>query len=57
MTPDERARRAADAMWADDHASRWVGMELVSVGEGRARLELVDEHGLENYFRNIKMPN
>ena len=40
MTPDERARRAADAMWADDRASRWVGMELVAVGEGRARLAL-----------------
>lgn len=40
MTPDERARRAADAMWADDRASRWVGMELVAVGEGNARLAL-----------------
>ncbi|WGH80345.1 hydroxyphenylacetyl-CoA thioesterase PaaI [Jannaschia ovalis] len=40
MTPDARARRAADAMWADDAASRWLGMELVAVSEGAATLRL-----------------
>ena len=40
MTPRERARRSAAAMWSDDAASPWVGMELVSVEEGRAVLAL-----------------
>lgn len=40
MTPQERARRAAKAMWADDRASQWLGMELVEVDEGRAVLAL-----------------
>ncbi len=40
MTPQERARRSAAAMWSDDAASPWVGMELVSVEEGRAVLAL-----------------
>ncbi len=40
MQADERARRAAQAMWADDAASEWLGMELVAVSEGRAVLQL-----------------
>jgi acyl-CoA thioesterase len=40
MTPDERARRAADTMWASDAASRWLGMELGTVTEGAATLTL-----------------
>ncbi len=40
MTPAERARKAADVMWAGDSASQWLGMELVSVGEGCATLRL-----------------
>jgi acyl-CoA thioesterase len=40
MTPDERAHRAAEAMWASDAASPWLGMELGPVGEGRATLAL-----------------
>jgi acyl-CoA thioesterase len=40
MTPDERARRAADAMWENDAASAWFGMRITDVGEGRATLEL-----------------
>jgi acyl-CoA thioesterase len=40
MTPDERARRSAEAMWADDRASKWIGMRLEEVGPGRARLSL-----------------
>jgi len=43
MTPDERATRAAQAMWADDGASLWFGMELLDVGEGRATLALTVE--------------
>lgn len=40
MTPEERARRAAEAMWASDAASRWLGMALGAVGPGRAVLTL-----------------
>ncbi len=52
MTPQERARKAAEAMWADDAASKWAGMELVAVDEGRATLRLtvaphhVNGHGI-----------
>lgn len=40
MTPDEIARKSADTMWSQDHASQWMGMELVDVAEGSATLEL-----------------
>ena len=40
MTPKARAEAAAAAMWAGDAASRWVGMELLSVDEGTATLAL-----------------
>lgn len=40
MTPKERAVKSADAMWADDHASKWAGMEITHVDEGEATLEL-----------------
>ncbi|MDX8352962.1 hydroxyphenylacetyl-CoA thioesterase PaaI [Cognatiyoonia sp. IB215182] len=40
MTPQDRAARSAQAMWSDDRASPWFGMELVSVGEGTATLSL-----------------
>lgn len=40
MTPKERAQKSAAAMWANDEASKWFGMELVAVDEGRAVLSL-----------------
>lgn len=40
MTPKERAQKSAAAMWANDEASKWFGMELVEVDEGRAVLSL-----------------
>jgi acyl-CoA thioesterase len=40
MTPQQTAEAVAKAMWAQDGASKWVGMELVSVGEGTATLAL-----------------
>lgn len=43
MTPQTRADRAAAAMWAQDNASKWAGMEIVSVSEGIATLELTVE--------------
>ncbi len=40
MDPKTRARRAAAAMWADDHASPWFGMALDEIGPGYARMSL-----------------
>ncbi len=39
------AERAAALMWAEDTASRWLGLELAEVGEGTAVLRLrVEPH-------------
>ncbi|WP_204115050.1 hydroxyphenylacetyl-CoA thioesterase PaaI [Shimia biformata] len=40
MTPQERARKSADAMWADDNASKWAGMAINHVDEGTATLSM-----------------
>ena len=40
MTPDDRAARSAAVMWAQDAASKWLGMELGEVCEGAATLTL-----------------
>lgn len=37
------AERASTAMWAEDHASKWMGMSLVEVVEGEATVSLVVE--------------
>ncbi|HEU4567785.1 MAG TPA: hydroxyphenylacetyl-CoA thioesterase PaaI [Marmoricola sp.] len=48
MTPEEIADRAAAAMWAADRASRTLGMELVEVGPGRARLLMTVREDMVN---------
>lgn len=40
MTPQERARRSADAMWAGDAASKWLGARIDDIGPGRAVLSM-----------------
>ena len=51
-TPEETARRSAEAMWAGDAASQGLGMRIVEVGPGRATLEMtvrkdmVNGHGI-----------
>ena len=53
MTRDaaEIARRSAQAMWADDKASQGLGMEVLEVAPGRAKLamtlteRMVNGHG------------
>jgi acyl-CoA thioesterase len=40
MTPQERAEKASTAMWANDRASPWIGLELGEVTEGGARMSL-----------------
>ncbi len=52
LTPETRARRAAEAMWADDPASQALGMALRDIGPGRAvmtmtiRPEMANGHGI-----------
>jgi acyl-CoA thioesterase len=41
MTPDAVARRSAEVMWSEDHASQALGMTITDVGPGRAVLEMV----------------
>jgi acyl-CoA thioesterase len=36
LTPQDIARKSADAMWARDDASKWLGMTLDAVGPGTA---------------------
>ncbi len=40
MTPDSLAAACADAMWAADQASSGLGMRLLHVGPGSARLAM-----------------
>ncbi len=40
MTPEERARRSAAAMWVGDHASQALGMTLTNIGPGTATLTM-----------------
>ena len=40
MTPQELAQACADAMWAEDNASRHLGMEMVNVTPGHATLAM-----------------
>ena len=52
MTPGGIARLSADAMWAGDRASQDLGMQILDVGPGRAKLamtvaeRMVNGHGL-----------
>ena len=40
LSPDQLARACADVMWAEDDASKGLGMEIVDVGPGRATLAM-----------------
>lgn len=48
MTPDEVARASAAAMWADDRASRALGMSLDAVGPGTATLRMTVREDMVN---------
>ena len=45
---DDVARRSAHAMWAADAASASLGIELVDVGPGRARLRMTVTDAMVN---------
>jgi acyl-CoA thioesterase len=40
LSPDDLARACADAMWAEDDASRGLGMEISEIKPGRATLTM-----------------
>src|SRR5271154_5456147 len=40
LSPDDLARACADAMWAEDDASKGLGMEILGVGPGQATLTM-----------------
>ena len=42
------AKRCADAMWADDRASRALGIEIADVGPGRATLNMTITETMTN---------
>ena len=45
LSPEEIARRSAEAMWANDDASKWMGMTLDAIGPGTAVMSLaVEKH-------------
>lgn len=48
MTPEELARACADAMWADDAASKNLGMTIEDVAPGRARLTMTVRDDMTN---------
>lgn len=40
MTPQERAEKSRDVLWASDQATKYLGGEITSVGPGEATLTL-----------------
>jgi acyl-CoA thioesterase len=52
MDADALARACADAMWAEDAASRGLGMRLVSVAPGRAELVMTVTDRMVNGHKN-----
>lgn len=41
LSPQDIARACADAMWAEDDASKGLGMEIVEIGPGFATLAMM----------------
>lgn len=48
MSPDELARACAEALWAEDEASRELGMRLEQVGAGRATVAMTVRRAMAN---------
>jgi acyl-CoA thioesterase len=48
MSPEELARACAEAMWREDRASQGLGMELLAVGPGTARLAMTVTEAMVN---------
>jgi acyl-CoA thioesterase len=49
-TPQAVAEASRDAMWRDDRASKWLGLQVLAVGPGSATLSMtVREHMLNGH--------
>ena len=48
MTPEETARRSAEAMWAGDRACQALGMSLDAIGPGTATLRMTLREDMVN---------
>ena len=48
LSPDDLARACADAMWAEDDASRGLGMEIAEIKSGEATLTMTVRPGMVN---------
>jgi acyl-CoA thioesterase len=48
VTPDQLATRCMEAMWAEDRASRQLGMRVVHMASGRARVAMVVRPDMTN---------
>ena len=48
LSPDELARACAEAMWKEDDASKGLGMELVEVKSGCAKLSMTVQPHMVN---------
>lgn len=48
MTPEDKARACAAAMWAEDNASRGLGMELAEVRPGHATMAMTVRPDMTN---------
>jgi acyl-CoA thioesterase len=48
VTPEQIARRSAEAMWTEDRASRGLGMSLDAVGPGTATLSMTVTEAMVN---------
>jgi acyl-CoA thioesterase len=50
MTPQQRAEQSAALMWANDAASKWLGLSLDAVGPGTATMSFeVQDHHLNGH--------
>lgn len=48
LTPQQVAARCAETLWPEDHAARAMGMELVEIGPGTARLRMTVRQDMGN---------
>ena len=48
LSPEDIARACADAMWAEDDASKGLGMEIVEIGPGCATLAMTVRSDMVN---------
>ena len=48
MTPQQLADKVRDAMWAGDHATKMLGMQVAEVGPGRAVIRMTVRQDMLN---------